>query len=202
MVKFNREDEICSLSDPDQTLYHECVDKVQQQLEIKYQQTKDHADALVYKLEDDLNHNASLMQMLEESNTEDPNTVTTIRWLRCNVTNLQLLLDNARCSTDRVKSASCRSDSRLLHNLCMHYIECRSAHDTKEEDLDDNICIVADEMFRIQANYRTDPLSHMPETLRTVANILHEEYPHVPWSVLWKRIKTYACHIARMESTR
>lgn len=65
------------------------------------------------------------------------------------------------------------------------------------------VATVADEAAAAQRIYGKTHMAHVNEdALRGVANYLHEEFPNVPWKVLWKRVKMYVNPILKTRAIR
>ncbi len=55
------------------------------------------------------------------------------------------------------------------------------------------------EMATAQRVYGSTQLAeHQQRALQPLANLLHDEFPAVPWSVLWRRVRTFACPLLKV----
>lgn len=65
-------------------------------------------------------------------------------------------------------------------------------------DLDTTKAVMA-EMATAQRVYGSTQLAeHQQRALQPLANLLHDEFPAVPWSVLWRRVRTFACPLLKV----
>ena len=58
---------------------------------------------------------------------------------------------------------------------------------------------VVAEMATAQRVYGSTQLAeHQQRALRPLADLLHREFPNVPWSVLWRRVRAFACPLLKV----
>ena len=93
-----------------------------------------------------------------------------------------------------LKPTEYRSDSKLA--------QCLIAHGSIEDTA--MFSNVVYEMERAQNLYRLHAMSDSVCTpkMKKVASELHEMYPHVPWSVLWSRIRSSIHPILKLEALK
>lgn len=77
------------------------------------------------------------------------------------------------------------------------------ADDCGTDEFNKMVATVADEAAAAQRIYSKTHMAHVNEdALRAVANYLHEEFPNVPWKVLWRRVKMYVNPILKTRAIR
>lgn len=64
-----------------------------------------------------------------------------------------------------------------------------------------NMIYVAQEMYKTQYVYNTTNLTAQMQTvLQPIADLLHQKYTHVPWRVIWKRVRTFIIPIIKIKA--
>ena len=103
-------------------------------------------------------------------------------------------VETVRAALSERHGVNLRDDSYLTYLF---------ATQASEGDFDAFLPIVVDEMYVTQRMYAETPLGGVCENVfREVADLVHAEFPTLPWSIIWDNTRTYAHTVMKIRAQK